>query len=95
MMNSSSYLYSDSEDFKNVIVRLGNKNNSITELYVTSRFKNTNNMKFEASISKIVIDRLDSSYINVTKNIFYCDSTSTQLTDSNIDDYHFINFDVS
>jgi hypothetical protein len=66
MMNSSSYLYSDSEDFKNVIVKLGNKNNSIAELYVTSRFKNTNNMKFEASISKITIDRLDLSYINVT-----------------------------
>jgi hypothetical protein len=92
-MNSSSYLYSDSEDFKNVIVKLGNKNNSIIELYVTSRFKNTNNVKFEASISKIAIDQLDSSYINVTKNVFYCDST--QKTDTNIDDYHFINFDVS
>jgi hypothetical protein len=74
-------------------MKLGLKNSSLIELYFSSKFENPGNNKFEASISKITINRTNSSQFSLTKNIFHCESMSS--TDPKIEDYHFTEFDVA
>ncbi len=76
-MNQSSSLYGGSiEDFAytNKIMKIGFKNSTLIDLYFSSKFENTANSRLEASISKITINRTDSSHFHLTKNVLHCDS---------------------